>query len=224
MTGAVDLVGKPGLGPKGSTGEPGRSWAARLSTATLERLVPRFTHAQQEIAKRVGFGFLLEISYGHKVERELVAWLCSLVDVEQRKMCAPSGRACSLCAEDVENIIGASRGSGRSVMQCTEGHISEVADNVARILCGQTKNRSATLSRARRVLDTIAGRAMQPGEEVAFVAALAMVGIGHFLAPRPSNRELHDEVLRALRDPWEIGKFDWAAFTLEALMAAVKDI
>lgn len=196
----------------------------RYSVANLAivRRVARFTKTSprlREIVRRLGFRFIYHIPSRFFSDLDLFAWLLfsfhsasSHFVVGDTRITADLSLLRSLLdlkpGTDPKDII-----SPKTFPQTVE--------SVAAMLCYDCEPKRISVARAESVLRQLQHRtSLSPQEEAASRAAVTIVAVGSFIAPRPGTHEVHGDVLRAIDMHDDNRPVDWATHALDVLKEA----
>lgn len=98
---------------------------------------------------------------------------------------------------------------------------------VANMLSDGYARKVVSLARARSVLlRTYAAEELTTEMESAFLVALVLYAVGTFLAPHADTRldEVDPCVVASLIDPFAVGTYDWAQYTVDVLKESANEV
>ncbi|KAL6591039.1 hypothetical protein ACP70R_050092 [Stipagrostis hirtigluma subsp. patula] len=223
--GSSDAVvgGRSVGGCEGKKQAPRRSYDSRCSSYLLSQLVPAFTEQQKSRVREIGFGFILQMNPGYRTSRLLCVWLYSNVILSERAIQIDGGRKYHITGQVVKEILGVG-GGNRSLFSFPLEEMETVRHKVASLMCIGAVRATATVRRAREILTVLVGLELSEVELAAFTVAIVIFTVGSLLAPRRGGRGIDLEVLQVLCSPTEVGEFDWADYTVHALMESARDV
>ena len=188
------------------------SYISMFATAPFLGLGTLFYDAMEP----TGMAGLLTNRYAGPIDRVYVADLLGRVDTRTRTLRMPDGQVRTITDDDAVRILGV-RGHGRIVQFGTPVDRCRLVKKV-RGLLGLRGRGGLKVSDLEYVISTLNPCCMDENETIAFAVASTLLAVSTLLGPRQSVATIPEEMLPIVQDPWAIGEYNIARYSVDLIM------
>lgn len=168
------------------------------------------------VMEPTGMAGLLTNRYAGSIDRVSSADLLARVNTRTRTMRMPDGQVRAITDDDAVRILGV-RGHGRIVQFGTPMYRSSLVKRI-RGMIGLRGKGGLKVSDLEDVISRINPCCMNEQETIALTVASSLLAASTLLGPRQSVAAIPEEILPLVQDPWAIGQYNIARYSIDVIM------
>lgn len=196
---------------------------SRSSVTHVAYIVGKFNDVKRDLVREIGFGGILELPQITKVYRKFTLWLLTKVDPEKKSIIVNGECLSTVIDFEVARIMGIPLVEEVCALNTCE---KKAKLEFIQKFIGSSDSDSNSLTTIENVLtaqyDPSSTMTLKDKEN--FKVCFVIWVMGHLLAPTKKHNVGSDQFWGALLAPDEIKQFNWAAYVIEELMNAARDV
>lgn len=206
----------------GNLSADGSGPLSRSSVTHVAYIVSKFDDVKRDLVREIGFHGILDLPQISKIDRKFTLWLLTRLDVEKKCIIVNDQIVTDIIDFEVARILGIPCGR-RQVCALDCGDKKSKIDFIQHSI-GSRKIDTNGLVAAERNVTAAYFLPMSKEDVDNFKVSFVVWVMGHLLAPTKKHNIGSDRFWGALMVPDDIKYFNWAAYVMEELFIAARDV